>query len=284
VEAGHVLAQLQRSRQQAQLAEAEAELAEAGHKLKRARDLRRRGVASAAELTDLQRAYAVAQARLEVVQIDIDYRIIRAPFNGRVGIRRISPGSTVRPGDAIVELVDDSKMKLDFSVPAPLFPVIKPGVAIEATSRAYPGEVFTGTVAAVDAKVDPVSRAVLVRAVIPNEDRRLLPGLLMEVDLLVNERDALSVPEESLMLVGTERSVFVVESSDKGLRARKQLVKTGTRRVGDIEIVEGLKAGDIVVKSGGIKLRPGAPVSIQGQDQPTDGQPSETKARPARQG
>lgn len=281
VEAGHILAELQRSREQAQLAEAKAELAEARQKLKRARDLRRRGVASAAELTDLQRAYSVAQARLEVVQVDIDYRIIRAPFNGRVGIRRISAGSTVRPGDAIVELVDDSKMKLDFSVPGPLFSVIKPGVSIEATTRAYPGEVFTGVVAAVDAKVDPVSRAVLIRAIIPNEGRRLLPGLLMEVDLLVNERSALTVPEESLILSGTDRSVFVIESADAGLRARRQLVKTGARRVGEVEILDGLKAGDRVVKSGGIKLRPGAAVRIQGQGQPADGKPSDKKAPPA---
>jgi len=283
VEAGHILAELQRSREQAQLAEAKAELAEAGQKLKRARDLRRRGVASAAELTDLQRAYSVAKARLEVVQVDIDYRIIRAPFNGRVGIRRISAGTTVRPGDAIVELVDDSKMKLDFSVPGPLFSVIRPGVSIEATTRAYPGEVFTGVVAAVDAKVDPVSRAVLIRAIIPNEDRRLIPGLLMEVDLLVNERSALAVPEESLILSGTDRSVFVIESADAGLRARRQLVKTGARRVGEVEVLDGLQAGDRVVKSGGIKLRPGAAVRIQGQGQPADGKPPGKKAPPAAQ-
>ena len=276
VEAGHVLAELQRSREQAQLAEAKAELAEARQKLKRARDLRRRGVASAAELTDLQRAFAVAQARLEVVEVDIDYRIIRAPFDGRLGIRKISVGSTVRPGDAIVELVDDSKMKLDFSVPGPLFSVIRPGVSIKASTRAYPDEVFEGVVVAVDSQVDPVSRAVLVRALVPNDDRRLIPGLLMEVDLLVNEREALTVPEESLILSGAQRSVFVVETGDDGLRVRRQAVKTGTRRVGEVEILDGLSAGDRVVKSGAIKLRPGAPVRIQGPSAKPPGQPAKT--------
>lgn len=266
VEAGHVLAELDKAREMAQLAEARAEVAEAKTKLERGRDLRRRGVASAAELTSLQRSYAVAQARRDVVQADLNYRIIKAPFAGRIGIRNVSVGTTVKPGDEIVRLVDDSVMKLDFSIPGILLSKMAPGVAIEAQTRAFAGEVFRGTVFAIDSTIDPISRAVLVRAKIPNDGLRLVPGLLMEVDLLVNPRQALTVSEQSITLKGAESFVYVVSNSDKGDRgliATLRPVSLGTRRVGEVEVLSGLSAGEQVVTTGAMRLRSGQRVRLR---------------------
>ena len=262
VEQGDLLVQFAMDQEQALLAEAQAVREEAASELRRSEALAERGAASATELSLRRREFAVADARARAVQAQIDDRTIRAPFAGTVGIRDISVGASVSPGDIIARLADTSVMKLDFSVPSTFLEELRPGTPIEGRTRAFGGEAFVGEVATVDSVVDPVTRSVLVRALLPNDDGRLRPGLLMTVDLLFNERQSLAVDERALVPNGTRSFVFVVQASgqDGEMIAVQREVQTGVRRGVSVEIVSGLQAGEQVVVEGALRLTPNAPV------------------------
>jgi len=261
VRAGDLLVQLSDVEERALADEVRATLQEARDQLDRAERLVSRGAITASERDLRQREYRVAQARLQVIEARIADRQIRAPFDGRMGIRTVSPGATVEPGDTIARLIDDRIMKLDFSVPSTFLSSLQPGVSIEAKTRAFPGLTFLGRIASVDSEIDPVTRSVLIRANIPNPDGRLVPGLLMQVDLLLNERMTLTVSEEAIIPVGTESFVLVVAERDGTPIVSRRKVRTGARRVGEVEILDGLNQGEVVVTEGALKVRPGQAVS-----------------------
>lgn len=263
VAAGDLLVEFDMAEERALLAEARAVREDAANELKRSQELAERGAASATELSLRRREFAVADARARAVQAQIDDRTIRAPFAGRIGIRRVSPGATVTPGDLITRLADTSIVKLDFSIPSTYLAELEIGTLIEGRTRAFGDEVFRGEVASIDSVVDPVTRSVLVRAIIPNDDGRLRPGLLMTVDLLFNERQALAVDERALIPSGRDNFVFVAKPDGSGgYTAERRKVRVGVRRVGSVEILSGVEAGEQVVIEGGIKLRPGAAVRL----------------------
>ncbi|MGF1544416.1 MAG: efflux RND transporter periplasmic adaptor subunit [Parvularculaceae bacterium] len=281
VRAGDVLVEFARGEENARLAEVRAARREADAELARSRQLATRNAASDTELAERRRAAEVAAAQESAIAAQIADRVITAPFHGVVGIRTISVGSTVAPGDVITRLVDDSVMKLDFSVPAPFLTQIAPGSMVEATTRAFGDKAFRGEIASIDSVVDPVTRTVLVRALIPNEDRLLRPGLLMEIDLIANRRAAIVVDERALIPEGEEQFVYVVSSGPDGaLTAERRRIETGARRVGEIEALSGLAPGDRVVVEGAIKLRPGAPVTLQ--DGPDQAEAAATRKADAR--
>jgi membrane fusion protein (multidrug efflux system) len=165
----------------------------------------------------------------------------------------------VTPGTPIATLDDVSKIKLDFSIPETFLAAVKEGQSITATSAAFPEREFTGTVRSIDSRVDPVTRAVTVRAEVPNADRLLRPGMLMAVKLYRPERPALVIPELALTQVGSNAHVFRVKPD---ATVEQVTVQTGARRRGEVEIVDGLAAGDRVVVEGTVKLRPGAKVAL----------------------
>lgn len=261
VKRGDKLVELRHQQEIALLEEAEATLDEALEQLEDAENLFKRGAGSESQLTLRRRQTAVARARVKAAKAQIADRVITAPFAGRIGIRTVSPGATVEPGDLILRLIDDHVLKLDFSVPNIFLSELRPGAEIEARARAFPGEVFRGRIRTIDAEADPVTRAVLVRAFIPNDELRLLPGLLMEVELLLKERRAVTAPEESLIPFGDEVFVLLLVDRDGQPHVERRKVVVGAREVGLVEIVDGLAAGDLVVVEGGIKVRPGQPVT-----------------------
>ena len=264
VEEGQLLLEFARSEEEALLAEVNATREEAAAELRRSEQLSASGAASETELSLRRREYGVADARARAVQAQIADREIRAPFSGTIGIRTVSVGAAVAPGDIITRLADTSVMKLDFSVPSTFLAELAPGTPIEAQTRAYGDEVFRGTVASIDSVVDPVTRSVLVRALIPNENGRLRPGLLMSVDLLFNERETLAVDEKAVIPDGDNNYVFVVTRGENGAAvAERREVEIGARRVGQVEIVSGLDAGGQVVTDGAMKLRSGQAISIR---------------------
>jgi membrane fusion protein (multidrug efflux system) len=259
VEKGTVLVELTDDEEGAQLAEARANLSDARNQLKRLRDLDARGIAAASDVDEAQAAADAAQARLDSVRARLEDRLIRAPFTGVLGFRQVSLGTLLKPGDAITTIDDVAKIKLDFTVPETVIAIMQAGRKIYASSVAYPDREFEGIVTAVGSRVDPVTRAVTVRATIPNDDRALRPGMLLTVRVVTNERDALSVPERSVVQMRDGAYIYVI-GPDR--MAARTVVELGMRQGGMVEIVAGLTEGAQVVTEGVIKLRDGATIQF----------------------
>ena len=206
------------------------------------------------------------RARLDVARASVNDRKIVAPFDGILGLRSISVGDIVTAGMTITTLDDVDPMKLEFSVPELFLAAMKPGLAIEAHSDAYPGIAFQGTVTAVDPRVDPVTRALKVKAQIENSDGKLRAGMLMKVEIVQNARTALAVSEEALVSKGQQKLVMVTGAPGKeGLSdVAARPVTIGTRGAGFVEITSGLTVQDQVVVDGVIKAHPGGKVKVMG--------------------
>ncbi|MGH8130458.1 MAG: efflux RND transporter periplasmic adaptor subunit [Steroidobacteraceae bacterium] len=257
VEHGRVLVDLSSGVQLAELEEARAAYQEAERQLKRQQELAARQLISASAIDAQRAARDAAKARMDVVRAQLSDRVITAPFDGVLGLRQVSPGSLVTPGTPIATLDDVSIIKLDFSVPERFLAVLRRGQDITAQSTTYPGREFSGKVESVDSRVDPVTRSITVRAQIPNPDRQLRPGMLMSVLLYQNPHETLVVPEIAVLQVGMESFVYRVTKEATVERVRIEL---GSRRKGEVEVAEGLAAGDRIVVEGTVKLRDGTRV------------------------
>lgn len=202
------------------------------------------------ELDQRRTQAAIASIRIEQEKARIEDRNITAPFSGVLGLRQVSRGALVAPGQAITTLDDISRMRLDFTVPAPFLRFLEPGQVIEAKSAAYV-EAFTGVLAAVDSRVDPVNRSITARATFDNDQGLLKPGLLMRVVVLGDERTTLLVPEESLVSRAADHFVWKIDGTD----ASRINITIGDRRPGWVEVTAGLSVGDRVVRDGVSRLR-----------------------------
>lgn len=262
VEKGDILVEMTRGEEAAALDAEQATVEEAKRQLERLRPLVKSGAASKSVLDERQREYETARARLAGVQSRISDRIIIAPFSGVVGLRQVSPGAVLQPGMKITTLDDDSVMKLDFSVPEIFLPVLQPGLEVVATSAPFGDREFRGQIYSVDSQIDPVTRSIMARALVPNDDRLLKPGLLMSVTLLKNPRQALVLPEEAIIPEARRNYVFVATSAGDPATVSKREVRIGARRPGDIEILDGIAAGDLVVTRGAMNMSDGAAVRI----------------------
>lgn len=263
VKKGDILATMHAEEAHALLGEAESNTEESRRQFERTKQLSTSGAASTAQLDEARRIYETARARQLAIQSRINELTIEAPFDGVVGLRNISVGAVVRPGDLITTIDDDSIMKLDFSVPSTFLPVLIPGTPIEARTRAFSGKIFTGEIRTVASRIDPVTRTVVVRAEIPNPERLLKPGLLMTVVLQANERQAVVIPEEALLPAGRRNFVMLVEAGADGPLARKVAVTTGARRAGEVEILDGVQAGQSIITHGALKANDGVAVTIE---------------------
>ncbi|MCG8505934.1 MAG: efflux RND transporter periplasmic adaptor subunit [Sphingomonadales bacterium] len=259
VEKGQVLVELTSFEERAQLQESRAALTEAESQFERAKDLVRRGNASQATLDLRTRELEEARSRIKAAEARVADRVLRAPFSGILGLRRVSKGSLVSPGDEITTLDDISIIKLDFSVPETFLAALAPGQTLVASAPAYPNRGFEGEVKTVNTRVDPITRAVSIRAELPNPDGLLKPGMLMTVSLVSNQRRGMAVSENALVPVGGEQYVYVVRD---GQTAERIKVEIGGRRPGLVEVVVGLEPGQQVIVSGTLRLTPGAPVRV----------------------
>ena len=259
VDAGAVLVDLSGRAELAGLEEARAALKEAQQQLDRQSELVKQGTIARSQLDTQVGLRDAAKARMDAIRARLSDRVITAPFAGVLGFRQVSPGGLVTPGTAIATLDDVSKIKLDFSVPETFLAALAVGQTIAARSTAFPDRTFDGVVTSIASRVDPVTRTVMVRAEIPNAERALRPGMLMSVRLFKPERSALVIPEIALTQVGGNAHVFRVAADDS---VEQVLVETGERRRGEVEILEGLAAGDRIVVQGTVKLRPGAKIAV----------------------
>jgi membrane fusion protein (multidrug efflux system) len=255
--AGQVLVTLSNRQEAAGVKEAQANFQEAQDLYSRQAALAQRQLV-AASTVDAQRATRdAARARLDSMHADVSDRVIRAPFAGVLGLRRVSPGSLVAPGTVITTLDDLSALDLDFSLPERSLGALAVGQRVEATSDAFPGERFAGAIASIDSRVDPATRSLTARARFDNPDKRLRPGMLLNVVLDQAARSTLQVPELSIQQVGQQSFVFRVGADDT---VDQVPVTLGARRPGAVEILDGLKTGDRIVVEGIVKLKPGAKI------------------------
>lgn len=259
VRRGAVIAELSRREEAADLAAVEARATEAEQQLQRLRELQDRGFATNASVDSQIALRNAARADANSIRAQISDRVVRAPFDGVVGLRQISPGSVVSAGSPIATVSDISSIKLDFTVPEVFLSSIAEGQSIEASAAAYPDTTFRGEIDGIDPVIDPLSRAVSVRARLPNPDRRLRPGMLLTVRIVLNPRRALAVPETALIAQGERQFVFKLDGRNV---ARRTEIEIGMRAGGMAEVRGGnLRRGDRIVADGTVKVRDDAPVA-----------------------
>ena len=256
VQRGQVLVQLDDAQTRADVAAAQATLTDSESQFNRSRELMQTQALSKSSYDQLEATLKANRARLQSAQARLEDTVIRAPFSGRVGLRRVSVGTLISPGDVITTLDDTSVIKLDFSVPENFLSSLREGLSVRATAPAYPGRSFTGKVASIDSRVDMTTRSVIVRALLANDDGALKPGMFLNVSLANDERESLVIPEEALTPEAEKQYVYVVVDG----RASRREVRIGGRRPGTVEVLSGLKAGERVIVEGTQKVRDGAAV------------------------
>lgn len=262
VNKGDVLVEMTSNEEQALLDEARFTHEEARKQLERVRSLVERNAASRSLLDQRQREYEAAGARYLALESRLkDLRLV-APFSGVVGLRNISVGALVSPGDLITTLNDDSRMKLDFTVPSIYLRSLQIGLPIKARSRDLGDLLVEGEVFSIDNRIDSVTRAITVRAILPNEQQELKQGMLMSLELFADQRESLVISESALVPLGNQNFVFVIRPEEGKTRVERIPVTIGQRLQGVVEILAGLEANDAVVTHGLQKIRTGQFVNI----------------------
>ena len=183
---------------------------------------------------------------------------IIAPFSGRLGIREITPGILGGEDSIIATLDDIENIKLDIKVPESYSSILKRNLKIKATSESV-NETFFGNLDVISSRVDPTTRSILVQAKIKNNNYKIIPGMLINIEIIFNEKESIGVPEESIIQQGTRTIVYkVIEDKTVSLTE----VKTGIRNFGKVEILSGLNAGDKIVTEGVSKIRDKAQIKL----------------------
>ena len=248
---------LDQAEYQAQLASSAAQLALEESSFRRLQDLDRKNLTSQQNLDEARARLDAARAQHELNRVRLDKTVIRAPFDGTVGLRQVSPGAYVKPGDDIANLESLGAIKLDFRAPETYLARLRAGQTLTVRVDAWPDQPFEGTIYAIEPGVDEETRTVLLRARLPNKGNKLRPGLFARVALILEQREnALVVPEQAIVPIGQKTFVYRVVDG----KAAMTPVKLGLRRPGQVEIVEGVDAGDEVVTDGQLKIRDGAAV------------------------
>jgi membrane fusion protein (multidrug efflux system) len=258
VAAGAVLITLDDALINAQLADAEARLTLAQANYDRAVSLRKSGTASQTTLDTAKSELAIAQAAYDLIKTQHEKLAIRAPFPGVLGFRTVSPGAYVTAGTALVNLEKIDRLKVNFSVPEYYLAKLSVNQKIEILADALPGTRFEGQIYAIDPAVDVNGRAIRVKATLPNDDRKLRPGLLARITVKGPPRTAVTIPESALVSRGSD---FLVYKADNG-KARETKVLAGRRENGFVEILDGVEVGQQVVIAGQAHLRDGVDVEI----------------------
>ena len=259
VDRGQVLVKLDDSEAQYMLAEARAALEEQKKQFARMSRLAKTNATSLSQLDEEKSLLDIARARVSSLEARLEDYSIKAPFSGILGTRQISPGAVVDTSSEIATLDDISIIKLDFTIPEIYLGVTKIGMNVLAHSPAYPDRKFEGVVTAINSRVDPETRTLMIRAQIPNPELLLKPGMLMIVDLVKNRSQSIIIPEEAVIYQKNKKFVFLVTPENT---VSKKEITSGRRIPGKVEVISGLGEGDQVVIQGISRLRPGSPVSV----------------------
>lgn len=259
--AGQVLVALDSAILRAELTKTQSDLALARVNRERLATLAERGTGSLRALDEAVASLRAAEAAAALAQLRLEKSELRAPFAGIVGVRTVSVGAYVIPGQRIVEIVATDPIKVEFRVPELALPRIKVGQSVRVLVDALPEETFLGEIHVVDPLVDDMGRSGRLRALISNPDRRLSPGLFARVEVMVGRSEnAVFVPESAVFSRGQARYAFRVV----GGRVKQTLLELGQRRPGMVEVIDGLDADAVVVTAGQQKLRDGSRVRVRG--------------------
>ncbi|MCW4150989.1 efflux RND transporter periplasmic adaptor subunit [Halomonas sp. 18H] len=264
VEAGEVLVRLSDDQAQAELRATIAQRDQRQARVDRLNQLQQRNLGTRAEAENSRAQLRQAQAEVASLQAHLEDYTIQAPFSGVVGFRQVSVGTLVSPGTALATLDKLDRLKLDFQVPATAIGSLAPGMSLTAHSAAFPETRFEGEIAAIDPRVDSVSRSASVRALIDNPERRLRPGMLMEVRVERRQRQTLVIPEAALIPEGERHYVLVISQDADQPQVARRRVQVGERRPGEAEVLEGLTAGELIVHHGAERVRDGDTVRLLG--------------------
>lgn len=251
-----ILVRLDGVEAEAELALARAAVRETRSRFSRSEALAASGTFSEFELDELAARLEANEAAARAAQARLDATVIRAPFAGQVGLRRVSVGSLITPGTVMTTLDDLGRILVDFVISETDLAAVRIGMEIEARSATYADGAFAGRVVAIDTRVAPMTRSVTVRAELPNDDRRLRPGMFLEVSLLGEPRPAVMIPEQAIVPIGEQHFVFRVVDG----HAWQAEVELGLRRPGSVEIVAGLADGELVIVEGTQKVADAAAV------------------------
>ena len=184
-------------------------------------------------------------------------KVITAPFSGIIGKRGIS-GSSLGSENTIILTLDDSRKVLcDLKIPEVYAAILKKGLKLNAKFSAYKNKTYKGTIESVASRVDAQTRSILARAKIDNENSEIIPGSLLEIEILYSEKNALSVPDTSIMNEGSQKFIYKIIENNI---IKKVEVETGVRNKGNLEILNGLNEGDKIIAEGLTKVRPGMKV------------------------
>jgi len=268
VAAGAVLVELDRSVEQANLRQAEADAELARLTLARSRELWASGTIARADLDQAVARGAEAEARVASLAASLDKKTIRAPFAGQLGVKQISIGQYVQPGDALVVLQALERVLVDFWLPQRELGQLRPGLTVRATSDADPGTAFEGRLSAIDPQVDPRTRNVRLQATFDNSERRLRAGMFVSVEVLLPEtRTVLVIPATAVLYAPYGDTVFLLGDPAPGgapgtWTVTQQIVRLGATRGDFVEVVDGLGGGERVISAGAFKLRNGQQVTL----------------------
>jgi membrane fusion protein (multidrug efflux system) len=264
VAAGDLLVRQYTADDEARLAGLVAETRLAEMNFKRAQELVAKELISATDYdtrqTELQRARA-AEANLRLI---IEQKTIRAPFSGRLGIRKVDLGQFVEPGDTLVRLESFSQILVEFPVPQRLVGQLIVGQPLTVTTDAWPGEYFAGSIRALEPQVNRETRMMSVQGLIANVEERLVPGMFVRVAVeLPALNNVLTVPQSAVTYSPYGNSLFVVDDAeDGGQIVRNRFVVTGETRGDQVMIASGIEVGATIVTAGQQKLRNGSRVQI----------------------
>ena len=262
---GAVLVTLDAAVQEAELEQARANLALARSNHKRNQELLEKKFVTAQALDNSAATLKVQEAAVQLAEAKVGRMRIKAPFNGMVGLRNVSVGDYVKEGQDLINIEDIGTLRVDFKLPETYLGRVAKGQVVEVSTDALPGEQFKAVLDAVDPMVDQNGRAISSRARLENATGRLRPGMFVRVRLLFGDRRNVLMAPEQAIVPGAQPSVFKVVDG----KAVATKVKLGVRRAAQVEIVDGLVAGDVVVTAGQLKLRDGAPVRAIGEGAPT---------------
>ncbi len=259
IKKGDVLVKLDDDILQADLRKAVSDLTLAESNRERAMTLAKQGTGTLRAKDEAIAAFDVAQANVALSKSRLAKATITSPLTGKVGIRSVSAGVYVSPGDRIVEVAEIDPIKVDFRVPELALPNLQVGQSIKVTVDAFPGRNFDGEIFVIDPIIDANGRAIRLQAHIPNKDGTLLPGLFARVQIVTEKRDmAILIPEAAVFANGQSRFVYRMVDG----RAVQTEITLGLRRPGMVEVVDGLPADAVVVTAGHQKIRDGSLITI----------------------
>lgn len=277
VRAGQPLVELNPEPLKAQLAQLEVQAGLAEINLKRD-EAQLKAQAISQSVVDTDRAtLKSAQAQVATQRALIAQKTISAPFSGRLGIRQVNLGQYLAPGAAVVTLQKLDPMEVDFTVPQSQIDLVRVGMKAQVETSAVPGRTFDATVTAVEPQVDTATRNLKVRARVPNPDNTLLPGVFATVRIAQGPPARhVTLPNAAVSYNPYGATVFIVKDNGKGpdgkprLTVEQRFITTGPTRGDQVAILKGVKAGEIVVTAGQLKLRNGSPVTVNNRVQPSD--------------